>query len=198
MLIRKDVAGPICNRYRLEVVTLVIGMLITMSIQASEYPDQWPVLKKTPTGKCASLTGVYEYYGEWSDPKLNKEYGPPMIDGSVFHRPPARGRVVYINHNKKEATVSFKVEGGDPSRGVWSYQMSCVDGWILQTVNRSGYGDGTQVDTGGKVRLTRAKDGSLVVHAQEITEFRYFFIFTSNRRYEAWYRFRPVDRLLKQ
>lgn len=71
--------------------------------------------------------------------------------------------------------------------------MSCADQWILKPVNRSGYADGTQVDTGGKIKLALATDGSLIVHAREKTEFRYFFIFTSSKSYEAWYRFRPVE-----
>lgn len=115
MLATRKISFRADKKRWLYATAVIVGMLRVIAVQASEYPSRWPSLKETPTGKCASLTGVYQYYGESSDSKLMQEYGPPMIDGTVFHRPPARGRVVYVTHSKEKETVSFEVKGGDAS-----------------------------------------------------------------------------------
>jgi hypothetical protein len=180
--------------HRSRTITLVIvTFAMAMPLSASEYPCRWPALKETPAGKCASLSGVYEYYGEWGNSGLKKQYGPPMIDGSIFHRPPARGCVAYLDHDMKRGVLHFRIVGGYKDRGSCEERMIFCERWLVQPIDQSGYGEGTQVDTKGTIRLARAKDGSLVVHDQEEIKFRYFFIFNSSESYEGRYRFRPVN-----
>lgn len=157
-------------------ITLCLATLAA-PLSASEYPSQWPALQKTGSGKCASLSGTYEYYGERGYSSTKQGYGPPMIDGSIFHRLPARGRAVHIDHDTTDEMVHFRIVGGDPARSSFSEQFTCRGNWLVQSIDQSGYGDGTQADTKGMVRLARAADGSLVVHDREHTRFRYFFFF---------------------
>ncbi len=181
--------------HKVSAITLCIATsTMAASLLASEYPSRWPALMETSRGECASVTGVYQYYGEWGDPAKDTKNGRPLIDGSIFSRPPVRGRTVYIDHNMKSGILHFRIVGGDPARSSFSEQLTCRGNWLVQSIGQSGYGDGTRADTKGMVRLARASDGSLVVHDWEHTRFRYFFFFGSSRSYEGWYRFLPAGR----
>lgn len=159
----------------------------------SEYSQTEVSQQTAKEQRCASLSGTYQYFGEFEGDSKNG-IRRPMLDATVFRRIPIRGNpsAVEIVHKVEEGVIQVKIIGENlsPPEGVYFVKnISCEAGWSVFEHNDSGYADGMYVSSKSFIRFSRNDDGALVVYDSYSSESRSLFFFGRASKGELRYRF---------
>lgn len=160
------------------------------------FPAGWQYLLPPPSAVCADLGGEYDNIGEGYLSGAEQAQQVRLDAALGFPLPAARkaGSMVIVD-SPEQLSLRLHFVGEEEQR--IDLEAHCVDGWRRFQIERtSAYlGDGVQMASGSRaVSLTRARDGSLIVHQRAEEKYRTAFVFRSESVNEGWHRYPLVEK----
>jgi hypothetical protein len=151
------------------------------------YPERWPSLVRD----CAAVPGTYALHGENAQPSSNSVNSPTLF--GLFSAPLSKDKThVRVEVSRDETLLSVSAYGGTGPENRITREVQCIEGSLLHKTTTEGCGDGSCSNGSSVLSLSKATDGSMIVHAKGVVRFADLF-FRQTREYDTLYRFFPAQ-----